>query len=115
MLPDQMRSKIVRFRLQGQHLSHRLPPGELLQAAGACGVQNTPPSAAALSLHARLSGLTRDAVDQALEEGKTLLQTWSLRGAPTIFPPGTQPFSTQACCLATAVRCRLLLVAANSR
>lgn len=86
MLPDQMRSKIVRFRLQGQHLSHRLPPGELLQAAGACGVQNTPPSAAALSLHARLSGLTRDAVEQALEEGKTLLQTWSLRGAPTIFP-----------------------------
>jgi len=81
-----MRSKIVRFRLQGQHLSHRLPPGELLQTAGACGVQNTPPGAAALSLHARLSGLTRDAVEQALEEGKTLLQTWSLRGAPTIFP-----------------------------
>lgn len=86
MIPDRTRNKIVNFRLQGQHLSHRLAPGELLLAAGACGVQNTPPGAAALSLNARLSGLTLNAVQQALEEEKTLLQTWSMRGAPAIFP-----------------------------
>lgn len=78
--------QIIAFRLDGHNLSARLPAGAILQAAGACGIQNTPPGSAVLSLHARVAGLSSADVDQALEVDKTLLQTWSLRASPHLFP-----------------------------
>ncbi len=80
------RDRVLAFRLGGHNLAARLPPGSLPKAAGACGIQNTPPGSAALSLHARVSDLTPADVDKAFEEDKTLLQTFSLRGATYAFP-----------------------------
>lgn len=80
------REKALAFRLSGHNLARRLPPGALLDAAGACGVQNSPPGSAPLALHARVEGLTPEDVDRALSEEKTLLQAWSLRQSPHLFP-----------------------------
>jgi hypothetical protein len=80
------RDQALAFRLEGHHLAARLPPGSLLRAAGACGLQNTPPGSAALALHARLADLTPGALEQALLQEKSLLQAWSLRAAPRLFP-----------------------------
>ncbi len=80
------RDKALAFRLDSHHLARRLPPGSLLKAAGACGIQNTPPGSAALALHARVEGLKPEDIDWALAEDKTLLQVMSLRGAPLVFP-----------------------------
>lgn len=49
-------------------------------------MQNTPPGSAGLALHARIGGLTPGEVDAALLESKALLQAWSLRAAPHVFP-----------------------------
>ena len=78
--------QVLAFRLEGQHLARRLPPGSLLSAAGACGIQNTPPGSAALALHARVSGLSAEEVNQALVGDRLLLQAWSLRASPHLFP-----------------------------
>jgi hypothetical protein len=80
--------KALAFRLSGHNLSKRLPLGSLPEAAGACGVQNTPPGSAALALHARVGGLAPADVAYALEKDKTLLQVWSLRTAPHVVPTG---------------------------
>jgi len=80
------RSQILAYRLDSHHLTHRLPLEAFQTAAGACALQNTPPGSAALSLHARLTGLTPEFVDHALTVSKALLQAWSLRASPFIFP-----------------------------
>jgi hypothetical protein len=72
--------------LNSHHLAERLPPGSLLEAAGACGIQNTPPGSANVALNARVAGLSLHEIDQVLTTGKSLLQAWSLRGAPYVFP-----------------------------
>src|SRR5918999_2329851 len=68
------RTQVVAFRLSGHNLHARLPPGSIVEAAAACGIQDTPPGSAALALHARVTGLTADAVDPALTVDKTLLE-----------------------------------------
>ncbi len=88
------RQQVVAFRLAGHHLDARLPAGSLLAAAGACAVQNTPPGAALLSLGARVEGLRSEELTAALERDKTLLQTWSLRAAPHLFPVTEAPVFT---------------------
>jgi hypothetical protein len=80
------REQALAFRLEGHHLAARLPPGSLLRAAGACGLQNTPPGSAALALHARVADFSPGELEQALLKEKTLLQAWSLRAAPRLFP-----------------------------
>lgn len=85
-LPTVEREQVLAFRLQGHALAQRLPAGSLLAAAGACGIQNTPPGSAALALHARVSDLTPGDLDRALAGEKTLLQVWSLRASPYVVP-----------------------------
>lgn len=80
------REQALAFRLDSHYLSRRLPHGSLLQAAGACALQNTPPGSAELALHARVGGLAPGDIQRALEVDKTLLQAWSLRASPYIFP-----------------------------
>ena len=41
------------------HLTKRLGEDQLLNAAGSCGIQNSPPGSALLALHARMLSLTR--------------------------------------------------------
>lgn len=76
------------FRLRAHHLDAPLPPGSWTEAAGACGVQNSPPGAWVTALAARVAGCTRTQLERALYEEKTLLQAWSIRGVPLVFPAG---------------------------
>lgn len=82
---EELRSRILHRRLTVHHLTGRLPPGSLSEAAGACGVQNTPNGSAELSLSARVEGVRPEEVTRALEN-RALVQAWSLRASPHIFP-----------------------------
>lgn len=74
------------WRLRAQHLDAPLGPGALAAAAGACGFQNTPPGAWELAAINRVRDITAAALREALYADKSLLQAWSLRGAPYVFP-----------------------------
>lgn len=80
------RGDVVAFRLNAQHLTERADEYRLLDAAGSCGVQNSPPGSALLALHARVQNVTQERLDQAVAEDKSLLQSWCMRGAPFYFP-----------------------------
>ncbi|MBJ7603058.1 MAG: AlkZ family DNA glycosylase [Candidatus Dormibacteraeota bacterium] len=88
------RDQVLAFRLSGHNLTQRLPAGSLLEATGACGIQNTPPGSAVLGLHARVDALSLDQVDAALGVDRTLLQAWSMRGSPFFFPATDWPLFT---------------------
>ncbi len=79
-------AEALSLRLRAQHLDRTLGPEGLCEAAGACGFQNTPPGAWELAALCRVEGLGVRELRAALEEEKTLLQAWSLRGAPYVFP-----------------------------
>ncbi|MDF0532538.1 winged helix DNA-binding domain-containing protein [Tsukamurella sp. 8F] len=87
---------VVAYRLRAHGLTSRLDAGEtaLIDAAGRCGIQNSPPGAALLALHARVRGVTAHGLDTAVGESKALLQTWSMRGAPFYFPTADAPVFT---------------------
>jgi Winged helix DNA-binding domain len=89
------RVQILGFRLQAHNLAKRLPPGSALEAAAACGLQNTPPGAAALALAARVEGVTEHQVASALEVDKTLVEGWSVRSSPFFFPAVDLPVFTR--------------------
>ncbi len=78
--------QVLAFRLHNHNLAQRLPARLLGEAAAACGIQNSPPGSALISLNARLSGLDPAGFHKSLAVDKTLLQMWSLRAAPYIFP-----------------------------
>lgn len=78
------RQQILSYRAAAQALDRRRPVKKLLDVAGACGIQDTPPGNAEVSLAARLdndSPLINEAVAK-----KELVLAWSLRGAPHVFP-----------------------------
>ena len=56
--------------------------------AGRCGVQDSLPGSALLALHARVEGVTREGLDAAIGEDRSLLTTWAMRGAP-FAPPSS--------------------------
>ncbi|MEV0077209.1 winged helix DNA-binding domain-containing protein [Nocardia neocaledoniensis] len=85
---------VIGFRLRAHHLITRCRCDDLLAAAGACAVQDSPPGSALLALHARVDGVTRAAVDRLIGDEKSLLRTWSLRGAPFVFPTADAPVFT---------------------
>ena len=86
--------EIIAFRLRAHHLDKRLSRNSLLDAAGACGIQNSPPGSALTALHARVEGMSATALDSAVEEEKSLLQSWCMRGAPHFFPASDLPVFT---------------------
>jgi hypothetical protein len=79
---EQIRS----LRLHAHHLDRKLPFTGIKEAAGACGLQNSPPGAWETALFNRLEGCTPEMLRKALWEEKSLLQAWSCRGAPMVFP-----------------------------
>jgi hypothetical protein len=87
-------SEVVAFRLNAHHLTKRLGSDGLLEAAGLCGIQNSPPGSALLALHARVRDITQERVAAAIADDKSLLQTWSMRGAPFLFPTADAPVFT---------------------
>ncbi len=86
--------EVIAFRLNAHHLTKRVGAEGLLEAAGRCGIQNSPPGAALLALHARVQGIAQERVAAAIAEDKSLLQTWSMRGAPFLFPTADAPVFT---------------------
>lgn len=80
--PEQIRG----YRLHAHHLDKKIPAEDILTAAGACGLQNTPPGAWETALYNRLADCTPELLEDALYNQKTLLQAWSYRGVPVIFP-----------------------------
>lgn len=102
--------EVTAFRLAAHHLERRRPAADVLAVAGICGVQNSPPGSALLSLHARAEGVTRDGFDHLIAQDKSLLQSWCMRGAPFVFPTADAPvFTTGA--LPTTQAARLHLIA----
>jgi hypothetical protein len=69
------------LRLRAQHLAEQARRKDLLGVVrDVVGIQAQMPQAAALSLRARVAGLTRDDVRGALEARRTLIRTWVMRG-----------------------------------
>lgn len=85
-MPVISNAQVRGFRLQNHHLAQSQPISALSTIVGACGLQNTPPYAWLTASHNRLPAITRTQLTQALESNKLLLQAWSYRGAPVIFP-----------------------------
>ena len=85
---------VVAFRLGAHHLTERLGEDGLLDAAGRCGIQDSPPGSALLALHARVRNLTQEQVADAVAGEKSLLQTWCMRGSPFYFPAADAPVFT---------------------
>jgi hypothetical protein len=82
LTPDAVRA----FRLQSHNLTARLAPDGLLDAAGRCAVQDSPPGSALLALHARVRDVTADRVAEAIASEKSLVRNWAMRGAPFCYP-----------------------------
>ncbi|MBU9727864.1 winged helix DNA-binding domain-containing protein [Diplocloster modestus] len=78
--------QIRQFRLHTHHLDTWYPKKDILKAAGACGLQNSPPGAWENALYNRVAGCSLEDLRQMLEVEKTLLQAWSFRGTPVVFP-----------------------------
>lgn len=88
------RDEVIAYRLEAQNLNRRLDKRSLVAATGVCGVQNSPPGSALLALNARVSDVAREAVNTAISKDKSLLQSWSMRGAPFFFPTSDLPVFT---------------------
>ena len=82
---EQIRS----FRLRSHHLDAQCELQDAAAVVGACGMQNTPPGAWEAALHNRIPKLCRADMDRMLNDDRTFLQAWSLRGAPVVFPVET--------------------------
>ena len=78
--------QIRAHRLRAHHLDQKYPFGELLTVAGTCVLQNSPPGAWETAAFCRLKNCTLPQLHQALYQKKELLQAWSIRGVPLIFP-----------------------------
>ena len=70
--------QILAHRLHAHHLDTPLPPGQLTQAAGACGLQNSPPGAWETAAFLRVAETSIAALHEALYHNRTLLQAWRL-------------------------------------
>ena len=80
--------RALSYRLWAQHLSGENRARDAVQAAAACGLQNSPPGAWEWAAALRTGAQDAGALRRALEEEKALLQAWSIRGVPLIFPAG---------------------------
>ena len=86
MVAEVPRANVVAFRLAAHRLGERAGEDELLDVAGRCGIQDSPPGSALLALHARVRDVTKERVADSLDRTKALMRTWSLRGAPFVLP-----------------------------
>ena len=58
--------QIRAYRLRAHHLDQKLPPDALEKAAGACGLQNSPPGAWETAAYNRLTDCTLRGLQNAL-------------------------------------------------
>ena len=84
--------RVALWRAQRHSLVRRAPAGSMLGVAGRiCGLHAQVMSSAELALWARVEGLPRDAVRQALWEERTLVKTWAMRGTLHLLPTAELP------------------------
>ena len=79
-------AQIRSFRLRSHHLDTCYAPSGLVRLAGACGFPNSPPGAWESAAFFRAPGCTLPQLEQLLYQEKALLQAWSIRGIPLVFP-----------------------------
>lgn len=85
-MPPLTKTQLRRYLLSVHHLSAPCTFADIGRVVGACGMQNSPPGAWETALHQRIPSCTLADARRALEQDKLLLQTFSLRGAPYVFP-----------------------------
>lgn len=78
--------QVRNFRLHAHHLDVWQPAAKAVEVVGACGMQNTPPGAWETALFNRVAGCRREDAQRLLEGDRTLVQAWSFRGTPVVFP-----------------------------
>ena len=83
--------QIRAHRLRAHHLDQKYPFGELLTVAGTCGLQNSPPGAWETALYNRLQNPDPVWLQSLLSQENLLVQAWSIRGVPMIFPLEDSP------------------------
>ena len=109
----------VAFRVAAHNLHKRLPATRLVEAAAACGIQDFPPGNGAISLFARVEGVTPESVHTAIARGR-LVALWGPRGAAYLVPAtdvqvftvGAQPSDDESL-RTTLTNCQPLWTAAN--
>jgi hypothetical protein len=80
---------VRRRRLHRGGLARPWPRGQVVEAvSGACGIQAQVMAAAELAISARVDGVTRADIRDALWERRTLVKTWTLRGTLHLHPTG---------------------------
>ena len=82
-------NNIIAYRLHSHHLDTKSPMKDLTESAGACGLQNSPPGAWETALFNRLEGVSLLGLQDALYREKSVVQAWSYRGVPVVFPSKT--------------------------
>ena len=83
---DLSAEQIRLFRLHAHHLDAVCPESETSALVGACGMQNSPPGTWETALFNRMPTCSRTKMKELLYTDKILLQAWSFRGAPVVFP-----------------------------
>src|SRR4030095_15414779 len=78
--------QVVAFRVAAHNLNERLPKEGIVEAAGVCGVQDTPPGNAGGELAARGAGFPPMALEDALRDDRSLLRFLGPRGAAYVVP-----------------------------
>src|SRR5918999_4322921 len=74
-------AKVLGFRVARHRLDRRARRGSLVEVTRElCGVHAQLAASAELALWARVEGMSRDDARQALEERRTLVKTWAMRG-----------------------------------
>jgi Winged helix DNA-binding domain len=80
-------AQALAWRLTRHHLVERAAPADLLRVVGdLCGLHAQVMSSAELTVWARIDGLERDAVQQALWKRRTLVKLWGVRGTLHLIP-----------------------------
>jgi Winged helix DNA-binding domain len=74
-------AKVLGFRVRRHRLDRRARAGSLVEVTRElCGVHAQLAASAELALWARVEGLRRDDVREALEQERSLVKTWAMRG-----------------------------------
>ncbi|MEG1434815.1 MAG: crosslink repair DNA glycosylase YcaQ family protein [Gordonibacter sp.] len=85
-MPDPTVEQIRSFRLHAHHLDAEYDAAQAEELVGACGMQNSPPGAWEAALFNRAPACRLSDATRMLSQDKTLVQAWSLRGAPYVLP-----------------------------
>ena len=84
--------QVAAWRMRAQGLVDRAPAASWLSVVErVCGLHAQVMSSAALTLHARVEGLSASAVSDALWDSRTLVKTWAMRGTLHLLPAQEYP------------------------